>query len=255
MRIIRVRPFPTCLFLLLLLLGGFLAEKLRQTLQQDLEAMAPALFGKLILIDAGHGGFDPGVLGTAGSREAEINLSVAKKLEEYCMQGGMTVLMSRSGDMALAGSKRADLEARVLLAETVDLFISLHCNSYLGSSLQQGAQVFYRQDNAAAQLLAEGIQHRLRQELGNTERSALPHPNSYLLKQIQAPAVIAELGFLSNPQEEALLQDESYQWKIAWAIYQAVNDFFLLEAANGDPMENPPAGGNLEKTLPLRELQ
>jgi len=229
--------------LLLLLLGLLFLSLIWQDVQESLDTMSPALFGQVILIDAGHGGYDPGVLGVDGSREADINLAIAKKLEEYCLQGGMTVLMSRNQDAAMASSKGEDMKSRVRLAESADLFISLHCNSYLGSSEQRGAQVFYQRGNEAGKLLAEGVQLRFRQELANTERAALAHPDSYLLKNIEAPAVIAEMGFLSNREEAELLQNEAYQWKIAWAIYQALNDFFSMEEL---PVEELPTAAPVQ---------
>ena len=230
MRVFRLRISRSCLLLIsLLLVGASLGRSIWRDVNNDLQAMAPALFGQVILIDAGHGDYDPGVMGISGAREADINLAIAKKLEEYCRQGGMTVLMTRSSDAALADRKKEDMRRRVELAETADIFVSLHCNSYIGSSKQHGAQVFYQKGNEAGQLLAEAVQTRLKEELGNTDRVALAHPDSYLLKNIDAPAIIAEMGFLSNQEEEALLQNESYQWQVAWSIYQALNDFFLMD--------------------------
>lgn len=229
MRVFRLPFSPNWLLLPILCLSLFFGQLFWREIYAELEAMAPALFGHSILIDPGHGGFDPGVIGVNGAKEAEINLAISKKLEEYCRQGGMTVMLSRSSDQALAERKQADMEARVRLAQTADVVVSLHCNSYLGNSSQRGAQVFYHSGNAEGQRLAQAVQACFQRELGNTERTALAHPNSYLLRQIDAPAIIAEMGFLSNPEEEALLQDESYQWEVAWSIYQALNDFFLEE--------------------------
>ena len=143
--------------------------------------------------------------------------------------------MSRTSDQALADTKAEDLHSRAQLGETADLFISLHCNSYPNSSDLHGAQVFYQRENEAGQLLAEAIQNSIKQTIGNTDRIALPHPDSYLLKHVASPSVIVEMGFLSNPEEEALLQNETYQWQMAWSIYQALNTFFQEDTVTAQP--------------------
>lgn len=184
-------------------------------------ALAPALLGKSIVIDPGHGGWDPGMTGASGCCEADVNLEIAQKLAEYCRQAGAAVTMTRESDLALGDTKTADMAARVDLAHTseADLFISIHCNSFPG---QRGAQVFYESGNQAGQALAEHIQDSIRTQLNNTERSAMAHRDAYLLHQISGAAVICESGFLSHPQEETLLTDNKYQWDLAWAIFSGI---------------------------------
>ncbi len=189
-------------------------------------ALSPALYGVSIVIDAGHGGADPGKVG-GEAEEKDINLEVARNLAEYCRAGGASVTLTREGDSALADSKSEDMKMRVSVTEAAeaDIFISLHCNSYVSSASQHGAQTFYQSDNAQGQQLAEYIQAALISELGNTSRTALTHPDSYLLKNLECAAVICEMGFLSNSEEEALLQDSDYQWQLAWSIYCGVLDY------------------------------
>ena len=96
-------------------------------------ALAPALFGQSIIIDPGHGGFDPGMVGVTGANEAAINLAIALKLAQYCSKAGAEVTLTCESDSALAGNKSDDLRERVNMtrvAET-DIFISLHCNSFV----------------------------------------------------------------------------------------------------------------------------
>lgn len=195
-------------------------------------ALSPSLFGVSIVIDAGHGGWDPGMVGDAGV-EKEINLAVAQALAEYCRAAGATVSMTREGDGALADSKRADMDARLALCAgaEADIFISLHCNSYVSSRNQHGAQVFYQKGNAAGQLLAETLQVELKNSLANTERSALAHADSYLLKNLDIAAVICEMGFLSNAEEEALLTSSAYQWQLAWTLFSGLVSYLSAPAA------------------------
>jgi len=192
------------------------------------EALAPALFGKSVVIDPGHGGWDPGVKGATGSREADVNLEIALKLAEYCRESGAVVTMIRESDIALADTKAVDMAARVDIASQMaaDIFISVHCNSYPG---QRGAQVFYEKGNEQGKALAEAIQNSIRTNLDNTDRKALVHADAYLLHQIDGAAVICETGFLSNKEEEALLKDNAYQWEMAWAIFTGMVDYLSYE--------------------------
>ena len=195
------------------------------------DAMAPALFGKSVVIDPGHGGWDPGMKGASGSIESTINLEIAQKLAEYCRQAGAFVTMTREADSALGDTKAEDMAERVALTEKVeaDIFISIHCNSFPG---QHGAQVFYEAGNEEGKALAEAIQESIRQQLDNTERNAMAHADAYLLHKISGPAVICETGFLSHSEEEALLMDNKYQWDMAWAIFTG-----LIEYLNNDTQE------------------
>lgn len=208
-----------CLALLLALRGAAIKGQLQQ-------AMAPALFGISLVIDAGHGGADPGMVGDA-VLEKDVNLAAARCLASYCRFAGAGVTLTRERDAALSESKRADLEQRVALAKTAraDVFISLHCNSYVADPSQHGAQVFYAAGNEEGKRLAETLQRALCQQLGNTERTALPHPDSYLLKNIDCPAVIVEMGFLSNAAEEEALASPDYQWELAWALFRGLSDY------------------------------
>lgn len=221
--VLRPRPgllaVVLCLALLLTLRAELAQEQVRQ-------ALAPALFGVSVVIDAGHGGADPGMVGGA-VLEKDVNLAMARVLSEYCRSAGAAVSLTRDSDTSLSESKRADLEQRVALTETAraDVFISLHCNSFVSDPSQHGAQVFYAADNEEGRRLAETLQRSLCQQLGNTERAALPHPDSYLLKNIDCPAVIVEMGFLSNAAEEAELASSEYRWELGWALFRGLSDY------------------------------
>jgi N-acetylmuramoyl-L-alanine amidase len=187
------------------------------------------MFGQVIVIDPGHGGIDPGMVGEGGEVEAVINLAIALKLAEYCRAAGAEVTLTRESEAALANSKSEDMQARAKLAQTTeaDLFISLHCNSFTSGRAEHGAQMFYQRDNSQGQLLAETLQSELMRILANTQRVALPHPDSYLLKNLDTAAIICEMGFLSNATEDALLNDNDYQWQVAWAIFSGLNQYLI----------------------------
>ena len=201
--------------------------------QRSTEVVSWAVAGRVIVIDAGHGGFDPGVIGYSGTIEKNINLAIAQMLENLLLESGATVIMTRNEDSALGNDKQADLAGRVKLAEenSADIYISIHCNALEKGSRWRGAQSFFASDNEEGLRLAQTIQKELRDILKNTDRVALKHDETYILKNLKMPAVIVEVGFLSNVAEEKLLSDSSYQWKVAWAIMCGIGKYFAGQTA------------------------
>ncbi|MBQ9518330.1 MAG: N-acetylmuramoyl-L-alanine amidase [Firmicutes bacterium] len=181
---------------------------------------------KHIIIDAGHGGFDPGKVAADGTREKTVNLDIAKYLQAYLEQGGADVSMTRIEDTALARGKNGDLKGRLLLQADCDIFVSIHQNSYPAPNVH-GAQVFYYQKSEDGKRLAAAVQARIKQaaDIDNT-RSPKENLSYYILKNSKIPCVIVECGFLSNPEENTKLNDKNYQKKIAWAIYMGISDYF-----------------------------
>lgn len=187
---------------------------------------------KVVVIDAGHGGNDPGKVGINQALEKDINLSIAKKLKVLLEQNGLVVLMTREEDTDLAepGSKNRkvqDMKARVaFLAEHQPILaISVHQNSYPSESCK-GAQVFYYKTSTEGERLAKILQEQLRNEIddGNT-RQAKANGDYYLLKHSPCTFAIVECGFLSNSQEAALLLTDEYQEKMAFAIHLGIMEY------------------------------
>jgi len=197
-------------------------------------AISWALAGKTVVIDAGHGGKDPGVIGINGTREKDINLAIAKQLKIFLEQSGATVIMTRVDDRALDDNKRGDLSQRVELVKNnkATLCISIHANAFPRLCSSHGAQTFFAGHIEQSRILAESIQGQLRLILDNTDRQALQHKTAYILKNIEVPAVVVEVGFLSNEEEERLLNEKAYQWKVAWAIFSGMAEYYALEEAN-----------------------
>ncbi len=187
----------------------------------------------IILIDAGHGGNDPGAISVLNAVEKDINLSIALKLKENLESSGYKVLMTRETDMGLydetdKNKKVSDMKKRCALANDneVDLVISIHQNKYQSEGVK-GAQVFYYKSSTDSQKLAEYIQHELVESLDKSNgRKAKANGNYYMLLNVKCPAVIVECGFLSNYAEAKLLVEDEYQEKIATAIETAINKYF-----------------------------
>ncbi len=183
---------------------------------------------KNIVIDAGHGGYDPGKVAADGTQEKGINLSIAQLLAGYMRQGGANVTMTRTDDEALSENKREDLKYRAEFAAdtNTDLFISIHQNSFPQESVH-GAQVFYKKDSESGKALAICIQKRLKEvaDMGNT-RMPKADGSYYVLKNSKIPSVIVECGFLSNNDERSRLLNQKYREHIAWAVYMGVLDYY-----------------------------
>ncbi|MCD7923108.1 MAG: N-acetylmuramoyl-L-alanine amidase [Clostridiales bacterium] len=184
----------------------------------------------VIVIDAGHGGDDPGKVGVSGTNEKDINLEIACRLRDILEEQGFEIVMTREEDESLADAdaesvKVSDLKNRVDIIEKTDpvLAVSIHQNSYTDSAVS-GAQVFYYGDSAQGEALAGALQQSLIDHLDpSNTRAAKANESYYILKKTSVPTVIVECGFLSNPTEEALLCDEDYQVQIAEAISEGIS--------------------------------
>lgn len=183
----------------------------------------------VVVVDAGHGGADPGKVGINNALEKDINLSIALKLKMLLESQDVRVVLTRSGDDALCDTSKPnlkiqDMKNRLQVIENAkpDLVVSIHQNSFPDETVQ-GAQTFYYHDSVASRALAETIQQSLilctRQE---KERKAEPNSSYYLLKKPIYPVAIVECGFLSHPEEAKKLLQDSYQESMAWAIHLGV---------------------------------
>jgi N-acetylmuramoyl-L-alanine amidase len=197
-------------------------------------AFAMPAKNKIVVIDAGHGGWDPGMVGVGGTVEKEINLAIAEKLQQHLEMGGATALVTRASDEALGDTKRKDLDARKRLADDADIMVSIHQNSFPQASVR-GAQVFYYKGSEDSKRLAECLQEQFSSFLDpENVKSAKANKDYYMLKKTAVPSVIIECGFLSNKKEGQLLTAEEYQEKVAWTIYMGILRYFN---------ENPPQDG------------
>ena len=182
------------------------------------------LNGKIIYLDAGHGGIDGGSK-YKDINEDDINLSIVMNLKEEMEKEGAKVYLTRNGDYDLASTthyrKRSDLGNRATMINNsdCDLYLSIHLNSSLNSTWN-GAQVFYDDVNPKNKNLAEALQ----KELGN-KKIVLAH-NYYMYSRINKPGVLLELGFISNYNDRKNLQNKEYQIKISANIIKGIVKFF-----------------------------
>ena len=195
--------------------------------QNTVETMLP-VNSKVIILDAGHGGWDPGKTGTQGDNEKNIILQIAQKLKQYLEQGGAVVYMTRNSDEALGEKKGEDMKERKRIANESEgeRFISIHQNAFPKGSAK-GAQVFYHKQSQEGKKLAEEIQKSLKKYVDDENiREVKENTNYYILKKTELPSALVECGFLSNLEEEKKLNTEEYQQKVAWAIYVGIMNYF-----------------------------
>ncbi|MCL2204092.1 MAG: N-acetylmuramoyl-L-alanine amidase [Defluviitaleaceae bacterium] len=194
-----------------------------------LPAFAMPLDRRVVVVDAGHGGWDPGMV-SGKVDEKDINLKIAHKLQAYLELGGATVIITRLDDSDLSKSKSGDMAVRRLIANTskADIFVSIHQNAF-GNSSVRGAQVFYFNESDNSKKLANAIQEQIKEFANPSNRfQARANSNYFVLKQTEMPAVLVECGFLTNPGEKSRLLTEAYQEKIAWGIYMGIVDYFYV---------------------------
>lgn len=185
-----------------------------------------------VVLDAGHGGKDPGKIGITGCYEKDINLKIVEKLKLFFEMEGVEVILTRDGDYGLyqesdTNKKNADMRNRAKLIEDskADVVVSIHQNSYTDESIK-GAQTFYYGGSTEGRQMAKSVQERMVLVLDKeNHRKEKANDGYYLLKNSTCPSVIVECGFLSNEKECSLLETEYYQEKVAWAIFVGIMQY------------------------------
>ncbi len=182
-----------------------------------------------VVLDAGHGGVDGGVSGVkTGVKESELNLIITKKLEKRLISAGFNVVLTRSSDAGLYGVatsslKRKDMQKRreIILNAKPDLVVSIHMNKF-SVSTRRGAQVFYKKDDAKSKQLADSLQNCFNTMEQSSRTCTALTGDYYILNCSDYPSVIAECGFLSNPEDEALLINEAYQDDLSYTLFKGI---------------------------------
>ena len=226
--VIRKKQLLLSAGLLLFLFG--LGFTLHAGTEASLETLGPLASGSpVVVIDAGHGGADGGAVSADGTIESSLNLQISLRLNDLLRLLGQQTEMTRREDISIHSEdadtlhekKVSDLKNRVALVNGLDraVLISIHQNKLPSSPKVHGAQAFYNHvDGSAA--IAKSIQTSLNQSINrsNPKSEKKISPKIYLMKNVTAPAVLVECGFLSNPAETDQLKDGQYQLRLAAAI-------------------------------------
>ncbi len=197
-----------------------------------LESMDQMRENKVIVLDAGHGGSDPGKIGINKALEKDVNLSIVLKLKEELEKKGYQVVLTRDTDEGLYketdnNKKQADMKKRCEIIEESKciLAVSIHQNSFQTEDIS-GPQVFYFTTSIEGKKVATILQQKLIEWLKpKKERVEKANDTYYLLKKVSCPIVIVECGFLSNQTEAELLVTEEYQQKVAEAIGEGIEEY------------------------------
>ncbi len=210
-------------FLVLIFTFGFVVSNAIQT-----NVIIPK--GITIVIDAGHGKPDGGSVGKNGTIESEINLKYAKTLEKYLTDFGINVIQTRTEENCLADTdsdsfKIDDMQKRaeIINSSGAQILVSIHMNKFTQSS-ENGAQVFFEQDDEDSKKLADSIRNILVANFDNARELTLAG-DYYILNNTKPIGVIVECGFLSNEEEEKLLNAPEYMNKMCYSIYAGIINF------------------------------
>lgn len=229
------QKYRSVIVLVLILVTVAVTKRMNEDVMLEVFGPKPKVLATVVL-DAGHGGMDPGKVGVAGTLEKELNLAITYRVKRLLEQNNVRVVLTRESDAGLyteadSNKKSADMRKRIEIIEkeAPELVVSIHQNSYTSPSCK-GAQVFYYESSETGKALAELLQSVIKETLadGNT-REAKANGSYYMLKKSVYTSVIVECGFLSNPDEEALLLSEEYQEKIAWAIHLGILQYLNAE--------------------------
>lgn len=235
-------PFARHMYIIFILLTAAMVAKLLYGKNPALRVFrhwAP-LSGRIIVIDPGHGGIDGGTYTRDGTLEKDINLQVALELKRMLEKSGVSVIMTRTRDVALDGLNdkseyrhKRDLIARVDIINSAhpDLFLSIHVNAERSSINTRGPMVFYFRGSEESGRLAGFLQKRLEEAYessGQKVKARKPISNSslFLLCNTKVPGAIVELGFITNPQDKALLTSKEFQKRLSEHIVYALKDYF-----------------------------
>jgi len=204
--------------------------------KDSIETVSVPVTGKVIVLDAGHGSPDEGAESASGITEASINLIITKKVQTLLEQSGCNVILTRSDEngiydlssSTIREKKVSDIKNRVKIGNesSADVFVSIHLNK-IPQSQYYGWQAFFKANSTESEELAKSLQEELNSSIQReNKREALKISGKYIIEHVEIPIAIIECGFLSNPEEEKLLQQDEYQDKIAWGIYNGIMDYF-----------------------------
>lgn len=217
---IKYKLIVLCMFFLFIILIG----------RVDADVKDLPLLGRVIYLDAGHGGLDVGAI-KGNVYEKDLNLKIVKKIAYKLGGKGAIVYLTRDGDYDLANKnvlnrKRSDLtkRAKLINESKADMYLSIHLNSTIQSNWR-GLQIFYTTKNKKNEEIAK-FMNKFIQKRMSTVREVKKDNSYYMYKQIKVPGILIEAGFISNPSDLYLLKQDSYQNRLALIITDGIVEYF-----------------------------
>lgn len=201
-----------------------------------MEVNSTPISNRIVVLDAGHGLPDEGAIGFSGTTEQAINLNIVLKLQKLIEQSGAKVILTRSDEngiysvdsTSIRNKKISDIKNREYITDNsgADVYVSIHLNKYQDSKYS-GWQTFYQPKNENSKKLATIVQEQIGKNMDETNnRIPMAIKGVYLMEHIDITGIVVECGFISNPKEEQLLKEDSYQNKLAWGIYTGIQQYF-----------------------------
>jgi len=224
----KIKTIFLSVIIVSLTIGATVLISKERTSTKQASEISPKL-GITVVLDAGHGGIDPGSIGkTTKITEAELNLIITKKLEQLLTSSGIDTILTRKDENGLYGIyskdyKIKDMKARkeIIQNSKASLMVSIHMNSFTDRSLR-GAQVFYSEINEQTEKLALSVQNAFKLDLPQSDKG-IAIGDYYILKCAPAiPSILCECGYLSNSEDEQLLTSHEYQNTLAYSIYKGI---------------------------------
>lgn len=224
------------LFIIMFILISTFTYSINIKKENTISTSSLPVSNKVVILDAGHGKPDEGASSNLGTTEESINLKITKKVQNLLEQSGSTVILTRSDENgiynqdenSLRNKKVSDIKNRVKIGNesSADIFVSIHLNK-IEQSQYYGWQTFFKQNNEQSKKLAQNIQQSLNESIQKeNKRESLKISGKYIIDHVEIPISIVECGFLSNPEEEKLLQQDEYQSRLAWGIYTGIMNYF-----------------------------
>ena len=223
-------------FILTTIMVSIISFSVFSKAENTVQIVSLPVSGKTIVLDAGHGLPDQGAESTEGITEASINLKIVKKVQSLLEQSGCNVVLTRSDENGIYDlnsntireKKVSDIKNRVKIGNesSADVFISIHLNK-IPQSQYYGWQTFFKVNNQESEELAKSVQEELNSSIQReNKREALKITGKYIIEHVEVPITIIECGFLSNPEEKILHQQDAYKDRLAWGIYNGIMDYF-----------------------------
>ena len=224
------------LFIIMFILISTFTYSINTKKEKIISTSSLPVSNKVVILDAGHGKPDEGASSNLGTTEESINLKITKKVQNLLEQSGSTVILTRSDENgiydqdenSLRNKKVSDIKNRVKIGNesSADIFVSIHLNK-IEQSQYYGWQTFFKTNNEQSKKLAQNIQQSLNESIQKeNKRESLKISGKYIIDHVEIPISIVECGFLSNPEEEKLLQQDEYQSRLAWGIYIGIMNYF-----------------------------
>lgn len=226
-----------CLIITLVFITVFSSARALIGAAADVAASGESKNGRVIVIDAGHGGEDPGAIGVSGVYEKDLCLTIALMLGDELTKQGYTVVYTRTEDKMLylpeenikGFRKLSDLKGRLKVANGIDnaLLVSIHMNSF-GDAKYSGLQAYYKPNDKSSEALAEAVQSAVKTQLqGENNRAIKSGKDIYLLENASCESVLIECGFITNAAECEKLSQKEYQKQLSFSIACGIIEYIM----------------------------